>query len=593
MALRSYGYGSALLPVSEAAPQGSANRVEFRRGALTEWYANGPLGLEQGFTLTRPPGEANGEPLTVALALTGDLTASLDPDGTVLTLTRGDGQAALRYSGLTAYDAAGRELQAWLELRGERLLVRVKDTGARYPLVIDPFVQQAKLTASDGAAYDFFGESVAISGDTVVVGAHLAKIGSNLYQGAAYVFVKPGTGWATTSTFDAKLTASDGALGDYLGYSVAISSDTVVVGAPYADVGSNSGQGAAYVFVEPGTGWATTSSYDAKLTASDGAANDNFGYSVGVSGETVAVGAFSATVGSNVEQGTAYVFTAALDQAPAITSTNNTTFQVGVGGSFTVTTTGTPTPSLTESGALPSGVTFHDNGDSTGTLSGTPAAGTGGTYPITFTAHNGAGTDDTQNFTLTVNQAPAITSASSTTFAVNTAGSFTVTTTGTPTPSITESGALPGGVTFHDNGNGTGTLSGTPGAGTSGTYPISFTAHNGAGTDATQTFTLKVGDFTISATPASQTVSSGHSAAYTISLTSQGGLTGNVTLSCSGGPPNSTCAISPSSVMLNGTAKATVSFSPAKNVNHGTFTLTFTGKLGNLSHSTNVSLTVK
>ena len=125
-------------------------------------------------------------------------------------------------------------------------------------------------------------------------------------------------------------------------------------------------------------------------------------------------------------------------------------------------------------------------------------------------------------------QAPAITSANNTTFQVGAAGSFTVTTTGSPTPSITESGALPSGVTFHDNGNGTGTLSGTPAAGTGGTYNISFTASNGVGSNATQNFTLRVQDFAISASPPSQTISSGHSASYTISLTSQGGLTGNL-----------------------------------------------------------------
>ena len=92
-----------------------------------------------------------------------------------------------------------------------------------------------------------------------------------------------------------------------------------------------------------------------------------------------------------------------------ITSANSTTFQVGVAGTFTVTTTGIPTPSITESGALPAGVTFLDNGDGTGTLSGTPTAT--GTFAITFTAQNGVGPNGTQTFTLTVNQAPAITSA--------------------------------------------------------------------------------------------------------------------------------------------------------------------------------------
>src|SRR5579862_3566805 len=89
--------------------------------------------------------------------------------------------------------------------------------------------------------------------------------------------------------------------------------------------------------------------------------------------------------------------------APAITSANSTTFTVGTAGSFTVTTTGSPTPSLTETGSLPSPVTFKDNGNGTATLSGTPAAGTAGSYPITIKASNGVGTAATQSFTLTVN----------------------------------------------------------------------------------------------------------------------------------------------------------------------------------------------
>ena len=91
---------------------------------------------------------------------------------------------------------------------------------------------------------------------------------------------------------------------------------------------------------------------------------------------------------------------------PAITSVNTVAFIVGLGGSFTVTAAGSPTPTVTESGALPGGVTFADNRNGTATLGGTPAAGTQGTYHFTLTAHNGVGSDVTQNFTLTVNAAP-------------------------------------------------------------------------------------------------------------------------------------------------------------------------------------------
>ena len=192
-------------------------------------------------------------------------------------------------------------------------------------------------------------------------------------------------------------------------------------------------------------------------------------------------------IGAPVQQ----TFTLQVNVAPAITSASSTTFTVGTAGSFTVTATGTPTPTISETGVLPTGVTFVS-----GVLSGTPAAGTGGTYPITITASNGVGSNATQSFTLTVNEAPSITSLNNATFVVGTPGTFSVTTTGFPKTggamTISESGSLPGGVTFVDNGNGTATLAGTAAAGTGGTYPLTITAHNGVGADATQSFTLQV-----------------------------------------------------------------------------------------------------
>jgi Nidogen-like/FG-GAP repeat/Thrombospondin type 3 repeat len=303
-ALRAYGHGGSLGAVAAAAPRARANRVSYRRGLLTEWYANGPLGLEQGFTLARQPTQRGSGPLTLALALFGNASATLAPDRKGLSF----GRSALRYRGLAASDARGRSLRAWLELRGTRLLIRVADAGARYPLTIDPFLQLAKLTASDGAASDSLGGSVAVSGDTIVAGAQNAAIGGNGGQGAAYVFVKPVAGWAS-GTETAKLTASDGAANNHLGQSVAISGDTVVAGAPLAAVGPNPVPGAAYVFVKPAAGWASGTE-TAKLTASDaGTVNSGqLGFSVAISGDAVVAGAPNAAVGGHLQQGAAYVF---------------------------------------------------------------------------------------------------------------------------------------------------------------------------------------------------------------------------------------------------------------------------------------------
>src|SRR5262249_22703888 len=107
--------------------------------------------------------------------------------------------------------------------------------------------------------------------------------------------------------------------------------------------------------------------------------------------------------------------------APTIPSANNNpNFALGASGSFTVVASGNPIPTLIESGALPNGVTFTDHGNGTATISGTPAAGSLGTYTFTITAHNGVGSDATQTFTLTVYQQTAITSAASVTFTTST-----------------------------------------------------------------------------------------------------------------------------------------------------------------------------
>lgn len=163
------------------------------------------------------------------------------------------------------------------------------------------FAQHQKLLGSAGDADDFFGTSVAISGDLAVIGAYGEDIGSNADQGAAYVFVRNGTIW----TLQAKLIVFDGVEGDNFGTSVAISGDFVVVGAIGDNVNINVNQGSAYVFVRNGTTW----SQQKQLIANDGAANDNFGKSVAISGDTIIVGSYFDQINANTNQGSAYIFT--------------------------------------------------------------------------------------------------------------------------------------------------------------------------------------------------------------------------------------------------------------------------------------------
>jgi len=117
LTLRGYGHGDALRKATPVAPQSTKNRVEYRRGAITEWYVNGPMGLEQGFTISQQPGMANGQSLTIALETSGDLTATADDSGTSLRLMKSEGEELLRYTGLTAYDADGKELRATLRVQ--------------------------------------------------------------------------------------------------------------------------------------------------------------------------------------------------------------------------------------------------------------------------------------------------------------------------------------------------------------------------------------------------------------------------------------------------------------------------------------------
>ncbi len=272
------------------------NRLSIQRDPLMEeWFINDVRGLEQGWTVKgKPAGE--GEVLRLELAVRGSLSARVT--GESVAFLDQTGGTILTYGGLKAWDAQGRDLAVKFAANGrskKRFVLEVAVAGAVYPVTIDPLAQRAYLKASNTEGQDWFGSAVAVSGDTVVVGApgeDSSATGVNGNEdsngrsnsGAAYVFVRDGNGnWSQHSY----LKASNVSSGDGFGSSVAVDGDTVVVGAPWQGT-TASNSGAVYVFVRDGGGnW----SQQAFLKASNAGTNDYFGTAVAVSGDTIVAGA--------------------------------------------------------------------------------------------------------------------------------------------------------------------------------------------------------------------------------------------------------------------------------------------------------------
>jgi len=167
------------------------------------------------------------------------------------------------------------------------------------PNNVDPnnWVQQAKLTASDGAEYDWFGQSVSIDGNIVIVGAY-ADDDNGSSSGSAYIFRYNGSNWVE----EQKLLASDGAEDDSFGRSVAIDGNIVIVGAD-GDDDNGSSSGSAYIFRYNGSNWVEQQ----KLLASDGTFGDDFGGAVAIDGSTIVVGA-AGDMYYGYRSGSAYIF---------------------------------------------------------------------------------------------------------------------------------------------------------------------------------------------------------------------------------------------------------------------------------------------
>jgi len=300
MQLKAYGQESTLTPVSKATLHSKGNTVTYERGKISEWYINGKQGLEQGFTLTKPKDYKENQELILSLAVEGELKPQLKTKEQSLTFYKGKTKA-FDYEKLKAFDAKGETLPSRLALVDDKVQILVDAKGASWPVTVDPiFATEQKVVGvtTDTESNDYFGESVAIDGDTAVIGVYGDDDGV-ANSGSAFVFINTAAGWVT----QAKLTASDATTDDNFGISVAIKNNTIVIGANKSDDAGES-SGSAYVFVRSGTTWFE----DQILTASDASSADEFGISVSLSSETYIIIGAQYADGINQATGAAYAF---------------------------------------------------------------------------------------------------------------------------------------------------------------------------------------------------------------------------------------------------------------------------------------------
>jgi len=276
-------------------PVATANRVEYHHAGYTEWYVNEAKGFEQGWTLDAPA--TNGQSPLIRIGVTGARTVAEGADS--IRIEDSQGKLRYRYAGLKVIDAAQRMLPAHLRLAQPGIIeIAVDDRGAQYPLTVDPALtatQAVTLSDPGATANDVFGNSVAVNGDTVVVGA--LKIGAQGAQGAAYVYCRNQGGaglWGLAATLVDPAPVNS----DYFASSIAVYGDNVVVGA----LGTSDYQGAAYVFNrnQGGAGlWGLSASLSDPLALT----GDQFGSAVAVNGSTLVVGALNSG-----GEGAAYIY---------------------------------------------------------------------------------------------------------------------------------------------------------------------------------------------------------------------------------------------------------------------------------------------
>ncbi|WP_367873259.1 hypothetical protein [Luteolibacter sp. Populi] len=283
----------------------AGTRAEYRhQDGTVEWFDNRAEGIEHGFTLAqRPP--ASGESVRLEFRLDG-LTASAAGNGGDLLLGPADGAACLRYSGLKVFDALGNPLPASMHAEKGGISIAFNDHGASYPVTVDPLITTLEQRLDPpvpgfGAAPNEFGEAIAIDGDTALVGTPYDDIPGGDMSGSVYVFRLVAGTW----TQEAWLTASDRLAVDTFGMAIAFQGDHAYIGAPGAAAGGGimSNRGCVYHFTRSGSTW-TQQQILSPATAS---LNGAFGRSLALSGDTLIVGAPDQE-SSPQTAGSAYIF---------------------------------------------------------------------------------------------------------------------------------------------------------------------------------------------------------------------------------------------------------------------------------------------
>ena len=295
--LRLSGFGRAggLQPVGAIEITEFPNDNQLRQhyaGELEEWFVNSPFGLEHGFTLNQPPADSDSQTVVVlALEVSGDLIPQVDADALGVSFHTAQGEALLGYRGLVAYDSTGQHLPVTMHQADSQIQLRVEVAGASYPVTVDPlFETEIKLDAGSankqGGAR--FGWSVDVDGTWMAVGAPYEDA-TYTDEGAVYLFRRAGLVW----NYHSRITPVAPEAGARFGYSVALSGNTLVSGAPYAAAEAGIGYVFEYVFRGCFNGFNFYSCWQQKAALSpSGLANagDHFAWSVAIDGDNLVLG---------------------------------------------------------------------------------------------------------------------------------------------------------------------------------------------------------------------------------------------------------------------------------------------------------------